>query len=153
MAEQKRMQERLLVPVVFGEWGGFRPDSEWFYHCHHIQSLFDKWHWSNTYWAYFDGLFESPIMTEVLCRPYPRAVTGEIVDYCHSREENIFKITYRQTKEFSVPTEIFAHKPVKSVTVDGRSDAEYEIRPLDGCDCSVVIIKTGVGTHSVRIEF
>ena len=143
------MQERLLVPVVFGEWGGFQPDSEWYYHCHHIQSLFDKWHWSNTYWAYFDGLFESPIMTEVLCRPYPRAVSGEIVDYCHNRQEETFEMTYRQGREFEAPTEIFAHKRVESVEVDG----EYEIRPLDGCDGSVIIIKTGIGTHGVKIKF
>lgn len=149
MKEQKRMQERLLVPVVFGEWGGFQPDSEWYYHCHHIQSLFDKWHWSNTYWAYFDGLFESPLMSEVLCRPYPRAVSGEIVDYCHNRQADTFEMTYRQNKKFDAPTEIFAHKPIKSVEVDG----EYEIKPLDSGDGSVVIIKTGIGTHSVKIEF
>lgn len=149
LEEPRRMQERLDIPVVFGEWGGYQADTEWYYHCEYILDTFDKYHWSDTYWAYFPGLFESPIYDGVLNRPYPRAVAGKITEYRHDRENNAFTLSFEQPEGVNAPTEIYAHKPVKSVKTDGK----YQINKADiGCG-AVISISTEPGTHSVIVEF
>ncbi len=148
-AEHRRSQERLGVPVIVGEWGGFSEGNEWFPHVKFLLELFDSYKWSNTYWAYFGGLLETELFNDVLTRPYPRAVTGEIEAYYHNRNEESFTLTYNQDKDYPVPTEIYAHKSIKSIETDG----EYEIIPVENSDGSVVKIKTGVGKHKVKILF
>lgn len=137
----------LNMPVIVGEWGGYSEGTEWLHHVEFLLNLFDSNKWSNTYWAYFTDLLDSPL-GEVLKRPYPRAVTGRILSYKHDRKENTFTLSYLQNKEFSVPTEIFAHKPIESVETDG----EYEICAIDD-EVSVVKIKTAPGNHTVKIKF
>lgn len=146
--QRKREQDHNLeMPLIVGEWGGYSEGTEWLHHIEFLLNLFDSNKWSNTYWAYFGGLLESPL-GEVLKRPYPRAVTGKIEEYKHNRSENTFTLTYTQDKKFKVPTEIFAHKPIESVETDGK----YEIEKIDD-EVSVVKIKTGVGSHTVKIKF
>ncbi len=148
-AEHRRSQERLDVPVIVGEWGGFSEGNEWFPHVKFLLSLFDSYKWSNTYWAHFGGLFDTELFKDVLTRPYPRAVTGEIISYCHNRDEESFILTYKQDKAYSAPTEIFAHKPVKSIEADG----EFTITPIKNSQGSVVTLKTNVGEHTIKITF
>lgn len=139
--------ENLDMPLLVGEWGGFSEGTEWLDHIEFLLDLFDSYKWSNTYWAYFDGLFGSPLW-DVLKRPYPRAVTGKIEGYKHDRDENTFTLTYEQDKDFDVPTEIFAHKPIENIETDG----EYEVTEIDGCS-SVIKIKTDKGKHTVKVKF
>lgn len=140
---QKKMQNAVLV----GEWGGHSPGTDWFPHVCHLMEFFDEHKWSNTYWAYWDGLFDEPIMT-ILSRPYPKAVTGNIESYKYDREKDEFILTYTQDKNFDVPTVIYAHKEIKEIITDGEvtknpvSDNTYDIE-----------IKTGIGSHTVKIKF
>ncbi len=150
--EHKRTQERLDVPVIVGEWGGFVSGSEWYYHAEYLLSLFDANNWSNTYWAYFDGLFESALMPNVLTRPYPRAVTGKIIAFEHNRKADSFSLEYLQDRAFDVPTVIFAHKPIKKIIVDGAVTANAAVS-LEGSDSSTVSIKAGAGKHKIEIQF
>lgn len=147
LEEPKRMQNRLNIPVMFGEWGGYGNDNEWFYHAQYILDTFDKNKWSNTYWAYFDNLLKSDFGNEILNRSYPRAVTGEIISY-HSNS-NSFVLNYNQDKIYSLPTEIYIHKSIKAVKTDG----EYEIKPIEKSNGSLVLIKTGIGEHNITIEY
>ena len=148
-AEHKRSQERLDVPVIVGEWGGFSEGNEWFPHVKFLLKLFDSNKWSNTYWAHFIELRETELFNDVLTRPYPRAVTGEIVSYCHNREEESFTLTYNQDKVYDAPTEIFAHKEIKSIETDG----EYTVTPIENSPGSVVTLTTAPGEHTIKIMF
>ena len=147
--DQRKSEQdnRLNIPLLVGEWGGYSEGTEWLHHIEFLLNLFDNNKWSNTYWDYFDGLLESPL-GEVLKRPYPRAVTGRIDSYNHDRVENTFILNFTQEKKFKVPTEIFAHKPIESVETDGK----YTIEKIDD-EVSVVKIKTAPGTHTVKIKF
>lgn len=148
LAEPRRMQERLNIPVVFGEWGGFQPDTDWYYHCEFILDTFDKYHWSDTYWAYFDGLFDSELPVRVLKRPYPRAVAGRIIEYRHDRSEGSFSLSFEQDKSCKAPTEIYAHKAVRAV----ESDLKYTVTEADGG--YIVAFKGGKnGIHDIKITF
>lgn len=139
--------ENLDMPLLVGEWGGHSPGTEWLHHIEFLLSLFDENKWSNTYWAYTDTLPESPIW-EVLKRPYPMAVTGIIDSYKFDRDENTFTLKFTQDKDFDVPTEIFAHKPIESIETDGK----YTSEPVDG-GASVIKLKTKKGEHTVKIKF
>lgn len=147
--DQRKSEQdnRLNIPLLVGEWGGYSEGTEWLHHVEFLLNLFDSYKWSNTYWVYFDGLLESPL-GEVLKRPYPRAVTGRIDSYNHDRVENTFTLNFTQDMNFEVPTEIFAHKPVESVETDGK----YEIEKIDD-EVSVVKITTEPGIHTVKIKF
>ncbi len=144
---KKEQDEKLNIPVIVGEWGGYCEGTEWLPHIEFLLELFDRNKWSNTYWAFFEGLIGSPVW-DVLKKPYPRAVTGKIDSYYHDRDGNTFTLIYTQDKEYDVSTEIFAHKKIDKIIVDG----EYEIEPIDD-DSYVVKVKTGVGSHMVRIIF
>lgn len=144
---KKEQEENLKMPLLVGEWGGFSEGTDWLHHIEFLLELFDSNKWSNTYWAYFEGLIDSPLW-EVLNRPYPIAVTGNIESYKHDRDANTFTITYNQDADFAVPTEIFAHKPVETIETDG----EYTVEAIDE-NASIVKITTGKGKHTVKIKF
>lgn len=137
----------LNIPVLVGEWGGNSEGTSWLHHIEFLLNLFDEYKWSSTYWAYWNGMFNSPV-DEVLKRPYPRAVTGKITSYKHDRDANTFTLKYEQDKEYEAPTEIFVHKPVEKIEAQG----EYTIEPVDDTS-SVVKIKTGVGSQRIFIKF
>ncbi len=140
---QKKMQNAVLV----GEWGGHSPGTDWFPHVCHLIDFFDEHKWSSTYWAYWDGFLDEPVMT-LLSRPYPKAVTGNIEKYKFDRNKNEFTLTYNQDKDFDVPTVIYAHKEVREIIADGESKQI----PLSG-GSSDIEIKTGKGHHTVTLKF
>lgn len=145
--EHRNTQMRMQNAVLVGEWGGFSEGTEWFPHIEHLIDLFDSYKWSNTYWAYWRELLDEEIMT-VLSRPYPKAVTGNIISYRHDRKNNEFILTYSQDKEYDVPTVVFAHKPVKEIITDG----EVNTLPITD-EASDIEIRTGIGEHTIRIKF
>ncbi len=147
--EARRTQRRLNIPVVFGEWGGGPLTPEWRYHGEYILDTFDEYKWSDTYWAYYTGLFDSEENSGFLNKPYPQAVTGEILSYKHDRENNVFVLEYRQDAAFKAPTEIYAHKKIKAVETDGK----VNILPIGIGTGSVVSVTTKPGTHKVVIWF
>ncbi|MEI6580080.1 MAG: cellulase family glycosylhydrolase [Eubacteriales bacterium] len=147
-AEHKRTQERLNVPAIVGEWGGGGEGTEWLPHVEFLLETFEKNKWSYTYWHYSKGVLDSPL-SEVLVRPYPKAVTGEIIEFFYIKEQDVFKLVYKQEKVFDAPTVIYVPKPFKSIIVDG----EYTAEKIENSEAANVNIKTGVGMHTVEIRF
>ena len=145
--EHANSQKRLGIPVLVGEWGGYSEGTEWYPHVHHLLKFFDDRKWSNTYWAFHEGLIGDGIMDE-LHRPYPRAVTGEIKAYRHDRKENTFTLTYEQTKAFDVKTIIYLPANPAEVTCTG----EYELVPCTHGGYTLEI-KTDIGSHEVKVKF
>lgn len=144
---KKEQYNNLKTPVLVGEWGGYSEGTEWLPHIEFLLDLFDENKWSNTYWAYFDGLIGSP-MWEVLNKPYPRAVTGKIEYYKFDRDANTFTLSYTQDKEYDVPTEIFVHKKIEAIETNGK----YEIEELEE-NAYLVKLSTAEGHHDVKIKF
>jgi endoglycosylceramidase len=147
-AEHKRTQDRLSVPVIVGEWGGGGEGTEWLPHVEFLLETFEKNKWSYTYWHYSKGVMDSPL-AEVLVRPYPKAVTGNIIENKYDKEKSSYTLVYEQVKEVGAPTVIYAHKAVKSVTADG----EYSVENINNSEASNIIVKTGIGRHTVIIQF
>lgn len=144
---KKEQYESLQIPVLVGEWGGYSEGTEWLPHIEFLLELFDSNKWSNTYWAYFDGLIGSP-MWEVLNKPYPRAVTGKIESYRFDRDANTFTLSYIQDKDYDMPTEIFAHKEIESIETTGK----YEIEETED-GAYIVKLTTEKGANDITIRF
>lgn len=146
--EHKRSQERLDVPVIVGEWGGQSEGTDWLYHIEYLLDKFDRNQWGHTYWAYYKGLLENPIM-RCLKRAAPVAVCGEIKEYHLDRENDIFTLEYSQDKEYDEPTEIYIPKEFKKLSCDG----EYTLEARGENGEAIIRISAPAGEHKVVIEF
>ena len=140
--EHKRSQERLDVPLLVGEWGGQSEGTDWLYHIDYLLNKFDENQWSQTYWAYYDGLFENPIMA-CLKRTYPVAVTGRIKSYSWDKENKTFTLEYTQADKFKAPTEIYLHAEPAEI----ECDSKYKVNG------DRLTVKTAPGEHKITIKF
>ena len=112
--ESARAQRRLHLPVLVGEWGsaGTLKDKEcdygWFRHIEFLQDFFDAQGWSNTYWAYWHGLFDYGNFTAVLSRPYPVTVNGVLEKFQVSLSAKTCTLWYTPSPApLRLPTEIY----------------------------------------------
>lgn len=143
--EHRRSQLRLGVPVIVGEWGGFTEGDEWFPHIEFLLNLFDSYKWSNTYWTYFGGFTDTEVYQNVLTRPHPVAVTGEIDSYGYDRPSKEFHLSFVQSEETKAKSEIFVPSVPKYAELDGE---EIKIRSR-----GIFRIKTEPGKHLLKIIF
>ena len=146
--EHRRSQERLDVPLVVGEWGGQSEGTDWLYHINYLLDKFDGYQWGQTYWAYYDGLLDNPIMS-CLIRTSPIAVCGDIISYGLDRESNKFSLEYNQDKHYDLPTEIYIHKTPERI----ECDAEYTVENISESDASILKIKSNPGKHKVTVYY
>lgn len=112
--EHKRTQERLSVPVLVGEWGGMVPGSEEYPALEHLIDKFDSNKWSQTYWHYYKDFENSKIM-DIISRPLPFAVAGEIKKYSYDRKEKLFTLTYKGSSDIKAPTLIYLPSEPKKI--------------------------------------
>ena len=120
--EAARAQERLNVPVLAGEWGSTgtlkdkEQDYEWFRHIEFLLDFFDSRGWSNTYWAYWHGLYDYDNFMAVLGRPYPVAINGTFSNFKVRPSAKICTLWYTPAPTpLAHPTEIFLPNGYESV--------------------------------------
>lgn len=145
----KRRQEQLEldVPVIVGEWGAGVEVSDWHEHGNKMLDLFDQYKWSSTYWAFIREAIDTPVI-DMIHRPYPMAVCGEIEGICYNKEMQTFELKFEQDKDYPVPTEIYLHREPKEIKTSGR----YIIEKL-GKKGAIMKLFTDKGEHTVSITF
>ena len=128
--EMRRAQQRMGVPVIVGEWGsaGNLDDKErdyaWFRHMEFLMDLFDGYGWSNTYWAYWHGLFDYDNFMAVLSRPYPVAINGTLEKFKVCPSAKTCTLWYTPSPApLSQPTEIYLPGALEGV--DAGEGAKY----------------------------
>lgn len=141
--EHRRSQLRLGVPVIVGEWGGYTDGNEWFPHIEFLLNLFDSYKWSNTYWTYFDGFTETDVYKNVLTRPHPVAVTGNIESYGYDKSEKKFCLNFVQSEATKAKTEVFVPSVPTYAELDGE---EVKIRRS-----GIIRFKTEPGEHNITL--
>ncbi len=144
----RQVQERLQIPCLVGEWGSCAEGDGWYPHIRFLQNKFDSYKWSNTYWCYWENIFNEPFM-DVFTRPRPKAVTGDIIEYKYDHDEGEFKLKYKQDKKFKVPTIVYVDRKPKEIECDGK----YKIIELPGNIGYDIEFKTDIGEHEIEIEF
>ena len=145
--EHRRSQERLSIPLLVGEWGGQSEGTDWLFHIDYLLAKFNGYHWGQTYWCYYPGLLENPIMTR-LKRPTPVAVCGEIKDYSYDPAADVFTLSFAQDRAYDAPTEIFLHKPAAEIVCDGTWTLTEK-----GDGAALLSVETAPGLHSIRVQF
>ena len=61
--------KRMNVPVMVGEWGAFSGKSgKMVENAQQIVNLFERFNFSNTYWAYYNGIGDEPYFQKVIVR-------------------------------------------------------------------------------------
>jgi len=141
-AAHRRVQERLQVPVLVGEWGAFTDHPATFELTKEILAIFEQYLWSNTYWCWVDGHRQTPYAA-ALNRAYPQATGGKLVEYRYEREKGIFRMVYEPAghEESWIYHPHAARLAAEMVDIDGTSACQIEIRPLPDAEGGIVAIR------------
>jgi endoglycosylceramidase len=96
------------VPVLVGEWGAFSGNSaDMASNAYTIIKLFERFGFSNTYWAYYQGIEKNLYFNAALVRPYPPYIGGILKSYEFSMETGIFRCSWEESSEVKAPTVIY----------------------------------------------
>ena len=144
--------KRINVPVVVGEWGAFSGNSaSMASSAYFITKLFEQFKFSNTYWAYYDGIEENLYFNSAIIRPYPQYTGGILENYSFNIETGLFSCSWEESPDVSAPTVIYipdienlvresiSLNPERSSTVIQsvkNSKAGYLIIPVTGKSAS-----------------
>lgn len=91
----RKNQLNMNVPVVMGEWGGGANNgNEWIKHIDYIYSFIEENKWSSLYWSF---RFQNSEFVNMINRPYPVAVCGDIIKYKTDSKNRIFELEYSCT--------------------------------------------------------
>lgn len=92
----RRVQQRLNVPVLIGEWGAFGCYQDPAYTemgAMGISRIFEEYGWSDTYWCWEAFMLESPLARGIL-RGYPQRIGGKLLSYQYDWETGRFIMRY-----------------------------------------------------------
>jgi endoglycosylceramidase len=93
---------------VVGEWGAFSGNSAAMASAaYFITKLFEQYKFSNTYWAYYDGIEENLYFTSAIIRPYPQYTGGILENYSFNIETGLFSCSWEESPDVSAPTVIY----------------------------------------------
>lgn len=144
--EHKRKQDKMNVPVLVGEWGGMVPGGDEYPALEHLIAKFDENKWSQTYWHYLKDMANTKIM-DILSRPYPQAVAGEIKKYSFNRKNKVFDLSYTGSSEIKAPTLIYLPEKPKKI----YSTKKYTLKETE--DYCILSVSAGKGECAVKVEF
>jgi len=143
----RKVQEKLDVPVIVGEWGAHSKYTEGLGHIKHLLGKFDKFKWSHTYWAYFDGIEKAPVM-DILRRPYPVAVPGEKINYGYDYDCRVFTLEWNCD---SKDDEVVVYVPEKPAKVSVTGDYIFEPLVKGGKSRHIKIMVYNIGENRMEI--
>lgn len=148
--EHRRTQERLGVPVVVGEWGGFSSYDGYHRHTEFLLDLFNRNGWSRAYWAYSSKHFSLHPVWKLLTRSYPQAAGGKIEKIRSCDGELSF--TCRQ--DMKAECRVWLDGMLDSFYVDGmeQTPGQYLLETAGYKNGGVLSFSTPPGEHQVRIR-
>lgn len=162
--------KRMNVPVLIGEWGAFSGNSKSMASsASFITRLFERFGFSNTYWAYYNGIEKNLYFNSAIVRPYPQYTGGILIKYGFSNETGIFNCSWEESPEVTASTVIYipdienmvresiSLNPERSSTVIQsvkNSKAGYLIIPVTGKSVSRTIeFKINNNLNSFSIDY
>jgi endoglycosylceramidase len=100
--------KRINVPVLVGEWGAMGGNSQGTINAvNDLLSLFEQYHFGNTFWAYYNGILEEGVFKKALHRVYPPYISGNLVSYSYDPSSGKFTCTWTESPEVKAPTVIY----------------------------------------------
>lgn len=146
----RKVQEKLAVPVIIGEWGAHYMHKEGLEYIEHLLDIFDAYKWSHTYWCYQSSIKNAPAMA-LLNRPYPQAVCGEILHYGYVRKDNCFTLSWNEESNSGLESIIYLHTPPSRILFEGL----FELHPISSSSkgCLLKIPNESVGKRTLQVFF
>lgn len=153
----RETSQRMNVPVLIGEWGAFSGNSESMAtNAYSITGLFERFGFSNTYWAYYPGIENNLYFNRALVRPYPAFIAGILKNYDFNRETGLFRCSWEESPGIKAPTVIFIpdiNNLVKESISPATERSTAVIQPIKDGKAGYLIIPVA-GKSIVRtIEF
>jgi len=100
--------KRMKRPVLVGEWGALHGKStKMIETAQHLVNIFEEYNFSNTYWAYYKDIGDYPYFQNAIIRPYPQAISGDLVKYDYDFETSEFVCEWNESEDQTSPTVIF----------------------------------------------
>lgn len=148
--EHRRTQERLGVPVIVGEWGGFSSHYGYRPHAQFLLRLFEENGWSRCYWYWDPKHFDRHPIREMICRSYPQAVCGKIRTL--KAEDRVLDLTYQQARRYEQLNRIYLSGPVRSLTLNDQPvpPDQYWFTPCGGAG-GLLTFSSPPGENRLRI--
>lgn len=148
--EHRRTQERLGVPVLVGEWGGFSSYDGYRAHADFLLERFNRNGWSRAYWAFDAKHFALHPVWRQLTRSYPQAVSGAVENW--EADDGTLCFTYRQA-EGAGPNRIYLSGELEELAVDGEPLRPGQYLLKTGKHGRALLeFSTPPGGHCVRIR-
>jgi endoglycosylceramidase len=97
---------RLDMPMLVGEWGAFGDRPGTLGPARQVVSLFERLQCSETFWAYFPGIADTPSFPAVQ-RPYPERVAGRLVSYRYDPSTDVFTCEWQEEATATAPTRVY----------------------------------------------
>jgi endoglycosylceramidase len=153
----KETGQRMNVPVLVGEWGAYHGKSlKMVETARQVVSLFEKSNFSNTYWAFYNGIGDEPYFQNAIVRPYPAFVSGNLVGYESNFETGKFTCVWEENAEIDSPTVIYVpnlknlkESGITITPIAGQIKFEY----FDGSNAGKLIILPSGKSGQRKIEF
>ncbi|GIP34783.1 hypothetical protein J2TS4_39930 [Paenibacillus sp. J2TS4] len=148
----RKVQERLNIPVLIGEWGAFTNHSSTFDLSKSLIAIFEQYLWSNTYWCWTKNFENSPY-AKALNRAYPQVTGGQLVGYHYDYDTNIVSVNYISTgRETWIYHPCAALLSKEDVVVSGAEHCQIELRPFPNVASGIVSIVAPQGQNMLSVE-
>jgi endoglycosylceramidase len=100
--------KRMNMPVMLGEWGALHGTSQKVIEtARHMVHLIETFQFSNTYWAYYNGIADYPYFQQAIIRPYPQYIAGNLIAYNYDFEQGEFTCSWDERGTGKAPTVIY----------------------------------------------
>lgn len=136
----RKVQERLNIPTLIGEWGAFTNHSATSPLTKELIGIFERYLWSNTYWCYSSDLKEMPYV-QALNRAYPQITGGQLISYHYDYDTGKITVTYvpsgHETLIYHPHT---ASISTADISLTGTIDYQSHIHSYPGANGGIITV-------------
>ena len=87
----RKNQEKMNLPVLFGEWGAGANGTEWIKHIDYVYGIMEKNLWSQVYWGFVPHEHK---LRSMYNRPSPIAINGPMLSYQTDNKTKTFSMDW-----------------------------------------------------------
>lgn len=144
-------QQRLDVPVLVGEWGGFGEHEDIEKHSLFLLDTFDKYCWSFAYWEWRAGESGKTTAIGLLARPYPKAVEGNLKSFRYDQASGRFELVWENSASLRAPTVVCLPGDHTGRRIEADPGCRWEMKDMEGV-AHIVIDSAQNGRHRLTIR-
>lgn len=134
----KEKGKELNMPIWLGEWGAFYGNSENVIPVvKNSVKLIEQNLFGNAYWSYDPGTENLAYFKEVLLRPYPVCVNGELINYRNNFDASNFTLEWKESTENKISTIIYIPHILK---LKKEGSNQFNIEKIKDSDAAYLII-------------